>query len=880
MADSLAVQQQEDLGSQFGEAISTPRPGVFDGLGYSNLFGVEDNKVQMGPSTPVLYGVEREALYGGAAAVHGLTGQAGTGAAPPGRILPHGLQPLPLDDRTDAEKNTALEQRLRGMGDLMAPNPQTAGAAYRTIQGLSEFGTKVAAGAPLGLAGMAMSTGGITYYEQYHAYRDQGVDDETAQHLARVDAGVGAAFAASGGLGSLAKTTTLARTMMAEGAAGVATNVTLGAANRYMDHNVLERAGYHDLAAQQQVWDGQSLLSDMAMGLIPLAFHGAPEAFRATAAAAKDLYAKNGRVRDAIDVANQRRNVSDLAPGVAVDAQSAAFHDMALRIATEQHLAGKDVDLSEAPLPESATFAQRPSDERTRNQMVSLFSQHLREAGFTEELGRLDSETRAMIERATGEKLAEPKTAPESEEPQNSLDRAIEGERGETIVNKPAPDHPVNKQLEAAAALPKVADGHIRFFHGGEKYDGEGGRFLTEDAKYAAGYAMKDGRTGTSLQYLDLPADHPEVVRAGKSYEDEGTSYRAPTNHFEVSEREAKGLKKVPVETFDKDVNMTRKAPKWGPPDAKRDSMLEYMVRHEKGISMSEAEAQGIDRKDMSLKTAKIGQRRAFRKGGISFDHAAETLAEAGYPVTDEKGNYDPNVLLDRISNELAGDKVYSLRNVSRFKELEDAHFEEERQKAEETERLRYADNPDFKAQDAEFAVSWRNAPIADAKAASERWDGASGPERTAILAHLKEAIDAENTRQRLDEGRDAVAEVFKLQTESAADLKSRGERETAAAAAEQQAIRAAGERRGADRDVDQFSLTGSDRASDSDPNQTDLLSQALTENPNMEIPDAYGNPHDAAPLAEQAHALEQQAQAEAEAGFQSAIDCFKRTGL
>lgn len=47
-----------------------------------------------------------------------------------------------------------------------------------------------------------------------------------------------------------------------------------------------------------------------------------------------------------------------------------------------------------------------------------------------------------------------------------------------------------------------------------------------------------------------------------------------------------------------------------------------------------------------------------------------------------------------------------------------------------------------------------------------------------------------------------------------------------------------------------------------------------------MEIPDAYGNPHDAAPLAEQAHALEQQAQAEAEAGFQSAIDCFKRTGL
>ena len=98
-------------------------------------------------------------------------------------------------------------------------------------------------------------------------------------------------------------------------------------------------------------------------------------------------------------------------------------------------------------------------------------------------------------------------------------------------------------------------------------------------------------------------------------------------------------------------------------PNNRHDSILQYLARHSRGIDSEEAEAQGIDRADMALPAAHVGIKRAFRKGGMTFDEAAEHLHESGYRVANRQGHYDPNVLLDKISDELRGRPHFSVHN-------------------------------------------------------------------------------------------------------------------------------------------------------------------------------------------------------------------------
>ena len=104
--------------------------------------------------------------------------------------------------------------------------------------------------------------------------------------------------------------------------------------------------------------------------------------------------------------------------------------------------------------------------------------------------------------------------------------------------------------------------------------------------------------------------------------------------------------------------------------DPTQDSILQWLAKHPKGISSIEAEAQGLDPADMRGSAARVGIKRAFRQGGMSFDQAAEALHQAGYPVADERGNYDPNALLNAIDGELRGHPVYSMANTRRVAEF------------------------------------------------------------------------------------------------------------------------------------------------------------------------------------------------------------------
>jgi len=92
--------------------------------------------------------------------------------------------------------------------------------------------------------------------------------------------------------------------------------------------------------------------------------------------------------------------------------------------------------------------------------------------------------------------------------------------------------------------LPPVPPGHVRFYHGGADYKG-GTRWLTEDQKYAEGYASKGGGSAKTL-YVDVPETWLDANNIGKVFDDTGTSQRSLRVHFDAPEEIAKGLRPVP----------------------------------------------------------------------------------------------------------------------------------------------------------------------------------------------------------------------------------------------------------------------------------------------------------------------------------------------
>jgi len=99
------------------------------------------------------------------------------------------------------------------------------------------------------------------------------------------------------------------------------------------------------------------------------------------------------------------------------------------------------------------------------------------------------------------------------------------------------------------------------------------------------------------------------------------------------------------------------------------------------GLSMEEAKAQGIDPAHFNQRGH--GIMRIFTKKGHSFDRMAELLHEHAYPVVDENGNYDANVLLDSLQNALHGDKVVSQHGLDALAEKMAAEHEDDHQQQE-----------------------------------------------------------------------------------------------------------------------------------------------------------------------------------------------------
>lgn len=132
---------------------------------------------------------------------------------------------------------------------------------------------------------------------------------------------------------------------------------------------------------------------------------------------------------------------------------------------------------------------------------------------------------------------------------------------------------------------------------------------------------------------------------------------------------------KPKAEDKTKTISKLRKGPSRSV-DPKKDDLLSAIAKLG-GINRKEAGAQGIDKADFNRRGHRIF--RVFTKNGRSFDEIAQTLQEQGYPVTDEQGNYDPNVLLDRITDAMAGKKVLTNQGLEVAVEQE-SRYEDEHQ--------------------------------------------------------------------------------------------------------------------------------------------------------------------------------------------------------
>lgn len=238
------------------------------------------------------------------------------------------------------------------------------------------------------------------------------------------------------------------------------------------------------------------------------------------------------------------------------------------------------------------------------------------------------------------------------------------------------------------------------YFRGTKSTDGEGVDVYMGPKKTSSKAYIIDQLTPDGLKF-----DEPKVVIGVASEDAARALYR---RHYPKGWKGLGAITPIPVDGLKQWLrsNSTTEPLSWQPPkpkeapppkplkrntktpDVREDTILEWLSKHPRGLDLDEAIAQGID---PAVFKDRVGQMpllaKAFRKGGMTFDEAAEILADIGYPVRDEKGNHAANVLLDRIDDEIRGKPSHSDLNTTLDKRME---FEQYEREQEEMYRAKY----------------------------------------------------------------------------------------------------------------------------------------------------------------------------------------------
>lgn len=185
----------------------------------------------------------------------------------PPRMFPSSVEPNQYTEAikaagkiSDEDYATQLANETTAALKSFTPDPHVVGTAGQTLFGLASGLTRIAAGAAVaGPIGGAVAVGGSEGVATSRELASHGVDADTANAL-----GAGAAlFSGAGALlpGGVGKTLLERVTSGAYGQFG------LGMLNRGLMHNVLDEAGYPDMAKAYQTLDGAGVLSDIVLGM-------------------------------------------------------------------------------------------------------------------------------------------------------------------------------------------------------------------------------------------------------------------------------------------------------------------------------------------------------------------------------------------------------------------------------------------------------------------------------------------------------------------------------------------------------------------------------------------------------------------------------------
>jgi hypothetical protein len=304
------------------------------------------NPAEFGP-TPWFTG--RTAL----APVEGVLGAGASLALMAGETLTPYFRPIAesMDNAygTSAAKflDDQLEQTRVAARKNAEVSPFVYGRAGELIHGLTKFGGEaLVGGAVAGLPGVVAATAGSEGFTRYQQLIAEGVDPETAKLAAGVE---GIAAGATSVLPLTGKT--LSESIIR----GAALMPWTNAFTRGVTHDVLDHAGYHDMAQTYQGLDGNALMTDGIMGAL---FGGIGHAFHSSATADANPMLASAALADAA-----ARHIEGLAPGIPTDVATRNAHVDAMVKATEDILAGRQVDVSAQIDPTRANFIADPHAE-------------------------------------------------------------------------------------------------------------------------------------------------------------------------------------------------------------------------------------------------------------------------------------------------------------------------------------------------------------------------------------------------------------------------------------------------------------------------------------------------------------------------------------
>jgi hypothetical protein len=298
------------------------------------------------------------------------------------------LAPTPHDQAASDALGEMIKADAKARIKNLTPDPATNGIAMQTLHSLGEgLGTAAAGaamGGPIGAFTALSSTQG---YSAYQDLLDQGVRPGVA-------AGLGTVRGLLAGAGAVTPMA-FGQTLIPRLLSGTAANVGFGVADRSIDSAILRRAGYTDMADQEQAFDRTQLFVDLALG----AGFGL-QAHLEHAPAMQAILDNDSSNRDAALTANLALRNRRSGPGVPVTPMDAAAHDAALQKAVQDLQNGARVNVAGTGVEDSQVLTRGGV---VNPDVTALFEQTLRESGLLEEQDKLEQMQAILGRKLSGE---------------------------------------------------------------------------------------------------------------------------------------------------------------------------------------------------------------------------------------------------------------------------------------------------------------------------------------------------------------------------------------------------------------------------------------------------------------------------------------------